>query len=128
MQPAAEANMGLQIATRKSGNVIVLDLQGRIIIGVSNDELSAELRKLAETAPCDILVNLSGVTQMDSSGISTLVRSFVTLERHGGSLKILNPTGHVKEVLELTRLIQSIPSFTDEAKAVASFRGGVAHA
>jgi anti-anti-sigma factor len=120
--------MGLQIATRKSGNVIVLDLQGRIIIGVSNDALSAELRKLAETAPCDILVNLSGVTQMDSSGISTLVRSFVTLERHGGSLKILNPTGHVKEVLELTRLIQSIPSFTDEAKAVASFRGGVAHA
>jgi anti-sigma B factor antagonist len=128
VQPAAEANMGLQIATRKSGNVIVLDLQGRIIIGVSNDALSAELRKLAEIAPCDILVNLSGVTQMDSSGISTLVRSFVTLERHGGSLKILNPTGHVKEVLELTRLIQSIPSFTDEAKAVASFRGGVAHA
>jgi anti-anti-sigma factor len=128
VEPAAEANMGLQIATRKSGNVIVLDLQGRIIIGVSNDALSAELRKLAETAPCDILVNLSGVTQMDSSGISTLVRSFVTLERHGGSLKILNPTGHVKEVLELTRLIQSIPSFTDEAKAVASFRGGVAHA
>jgi anti-anti-sigma factor len=120
--------MGLQIATRKSGNVVVLDLQGRVIIGASNDALSAELRKLAEIAPCDVLVNLAGVTQMDSSGISTLVRSFVTLERQGGSLKILNPTGHVKEVLELTRLIQSIPSFTDEAKAVASFRGGVAHA
>jgi anti-anti-sigma factor len=128
VQPAVEANMGLQIATRKSGDVIVLDLVGRVIIGVSNDSLSAELRKLADTAPCNVLVNLSGVTQMDSSGISTLVRSFVTLERQGGSLKVLNPTGHVKEVLELTRLIQSIPSFTDEAKAVASFRGGVAHA
>jgi len=123
-----EANMGLQIATRKSGDVIVLDLVGRVIIGASNDSLSAELRKLADVAPCDVLVNLVGVTQMDSSGISTLVRSFVTLERQGGSLKILNPTGHVKEVLELTRLIQSIPSFTDEAKAVASFRSGAAHA
>ena len=120
--------MGLQISSRKSGNVTVLDLQGRVIIGVSNDALSTELRKLAESSPCDILVNLTGVTQMDSSGISTLVRSFVTLERQGGSLKILNPMGHVREVLELTRLIQSIPSFTDEAKAIASFRGGVAHA
>jgi anti-anti-sigma factor len=112
---AKEANMGLQISSRKSGNVTVLDLQGRVIIGVSNDALSAELRKLAESSPCDILVNLTGVTQMDSSGISTLVRSFVTLERQGGSLKLLNPMGHVREVLELTRLIQSIPSFTDEA-------------
>jgi len=120
--------MGLQTTSRKSGNVTILDLAGRVIIGVSNDALGAELRKLAETAPCDVLVNLASVTQMDSSGISTLVRSFVTLERQGGSMKVLNPTGHVREVLELTRLIQSIPTFTDEAKAVASFKGGVAHA
>ncbi len=120
--------MGLQISARKSGNVTILDLQGRITIGASNDALGTELRRLAETPPCDILVNLAGVTQMDSSGISTLVRSFVTLERNGGGLKLLNPTGHVKEVLELTRLINSIPTHTDEEKAVASFRGGAAHA
>jgi anti-anti-sigma regulatory factor len=94
--------MGLQIAVRKSGTITILDLQGRIIIGASN--------------------------QMDSSGISTLVRSFVTLERQGGGLKLLNPTGHVREVLELTRLIQSIPTFTDEKKALSAFRGGTAHA
>lgn len=120
--------MGLQISARKSGNVTVLDLQGRITIGASNDALGNELRKLAETQNADILVNLAGVTQMDSSGISTLVRSFVTFERHGGGLKLLNPTGHVREVLELTRLINSIPTYTDEEKAVLSFRGGAAHA
>ena len=120
--------MGLQIAARKSGSVTILDLQGRIIIGSSNDELGTELRKLAEAGPSDVLVNLAGVTQMDSSGISMLVRSFVSLERQGGGLKILNPTGHVREVLELTRLIQSIPTFTDEKKAIAAFRGGTAHA
>ncbi len=111
--------MGLQISARKSGNVTVLDVVGRIIIGTSNDTLSAELRKLAEGGPSEVVVNLASVSQMDSSGISTLVRSFVTLERQGGGLKLLNPTGHVREVLELTRLIQSIPTFTDEAKAVS---------
>ena len=117
--------MGLQIATRKSGTVNILDLQGRITIGPSNDSLSAELRKFADTPQSDVIVNLAGVTQMDSSGISTIVRAFVTLERQGGGLEILNPVGHVREVLELTRLINSIPTFTDEAKAIAAFRGGV---
>jgi anti-anti-sigma factor len=120
-----EAMMGLQIATRKSGTVNILDLQGRITIGPSNDSLSAELRKFADTPQSDVIVNLAGVTQMDSSGISTIVRAFVTLERQGGGLEILNPVGHVREVLELTRLINSIPTFTDEAKAIAAFRGGV---
>jgi anti-sigma B factor antagonist len=120
--------MGLQISTRKSGTVIIFDLQGRITIGPSNDALTAELRKLAEAGPSDAIINLAGVTQMDSSGISTIVRSFVTLERQGGGLRILNPVGHVKEVLELTRLIKSIPTYTDEAEAVASFRSGAAHA
>jgi len=120
--------MGLQISARKSGNVTILDVVGRIIIGTSNDTLSAELRKLAEGGASEVVVNLVSVSQMDSSGISTLVRSFVTLERQGGGLKLLNPTGHVREVLELTRLIQSIPTFTDEAKAVSAFRGGAKHA
>lgn len=118
--------MGLQISSRKSGTVTILDLQGRVTIGSSNDALSAELRKLAENAPCDVLVNLAGVTQMDSSGISTLVRTFVTLERQGGGLKLLNPAGHVREVLDLTRLIQSIPTYKSESTAVASFRSSTA--
>jgi anti-sigma B factor antagonist len=128
--PAAgeEAKMGLQISARKSGAVTILDLQGRITIGASNDALNVELRKLADAGPSDVIVNLTGVTQMDSSGISTLVRAFVTLERQGGGLEILNPVGHVREVLELTRLINSIPTFTDEKKAIATFRGGVRHA
>jgi anti-anti-sigma factor len=90
-------------------------------MGAGNDALSTALRKLADTGATKVLVNLAGVTQVDSSGISTIVRSFVTLERRGGKLKLLQPTGHVREVLQLTRLIQSIPTFDEEAAALASF-------
>jgi anti-sigma B factor antagonist len=113
--------MGLQISTRKVGDISVLEVRGRATMGAGNDALSTALRKLAETGANKVLVNLAGVTQMDSSGISTIVRSFVTLERRGGKLKLLQPTGHVREVLQLTRLIQSIPTFDDEADALASF-------
>lgn len=114
--------MGLQISSRKVGDVTVVELRGRATLGAGNDALSAELRKLAESDSAKVLVNLEGVTQMDSSGISTVVRSFVTFERRGGKLKLLKPAGHVREVLELTRLSHSIPTFQDESTALASFR------
>ena len=74
---------GPGIFERKSGNVTILDLKGRVVIGKSNDSLAAELRKLAGNAPCNVLINLADVVQVDSSGISTLVRSFVTLSATG---------------------------------------------
>jgi anti-sigma B factor antagonist len=120
--------MDLRISARKSGNVTILDVRGRIVIGESSDSLRAELCKLAESTPCNVLVNLAEVTQVDSSGISTLVRSYVTLNRNGGSLKILNPTKYVRQVLEATRLISCLPTYTDEAEALASFRDSAANA
>jgi anti-anti-sigma factor len=94
-------------------------------MGASGDSFRAELRKLAETTPCNVLVYLAGVTQLDSSGIGALVESFLTLTRSGGSLKMLNPTGNVREVLEVTHLTNSLPTYTDEPKALASFPDNV---
>jgi anti-anti-sigma factor len=123
-----EADMGLQILARKFGNVTILDVWGRILIGADADSFKAELSKLAESKPCDVLVNLADVTQMDSTGISTLVQSYVTLMRDGGSLKILNPTGYVREVLAVLGLDRCLPTYTDETEALASFRGSAARA
>jgi anti-sigma B factor antagonist len=121
-----DADMGLQILERKTGDVTILDVRGRIVIGDNNDSFEAELRKLAAKTPCNVLVNLAEVTQMDSSGIGTLVKTFVTLKRDGGGLKILNPTGGVRTVLDVTGLINCLPTYTEEAAALASFRA--AHA
>lgn len=114
--------MGLQILVRQAGDVMVMDLQGRALIGSSNDDLSRELRKLIDGGTRKLLVNLSGVAQVDSSGISTIVRSFVTLRREGGNLKLLKPTGHVYEVLDITHLLQTIPTYDNEKAALESFR------
>ena len=120
--------MGLQISARKSGKVTILDVRGRIVYGPDSESFSSQLRELAGSAPSDVLVNLAGVTQVDSSGLSALVQSFVTLKRGGGDLKILNPTKYVLEVLEVTGLVQCLPAYADEATALASFHGNAAHA
>jgi anti-sigma B factor antagonist len=113
--------VSLQITLRTVGDVSIVDLRGRATIGLGNDLLNSQLRQLVDGGWRKVLVNLASVTQMDSSGISTMVRMFVTLQRTGGSLKLLSPVGRVKEVLELTRLLSSIPHFEDEAQALASF-------
>ena len=84
--------------------------------------LSGKLRQLIEAGARKLLINLAGVIQIDSSGISSLVRAFVTLNLGGGSLKLAKPRGRVREVLEVTRLLGAIPTFEDEAKALESFR------
>jgi anti-sigma B factor antagonist len=114
--------MGLDINVRKTGDITVLDLNGRATIGIGNDVLNTKLRQVVEAGTLKVLVNLINLQQIDSSGISTLVRTFVTLGRRGGSLKLVNPVGRVREVLEVTHLLGAIPTFDSEASAYQSFR------
>ncbi|MGH9746893.1 MAG: STAS domain-containing protein [Candidatus Acidiferrales bacterium] len=114
--------MGLQIAVRHSGDVAILDLQGRATIGPTNDSLSTNIRKLIDGGSRQILLNLEGVSQFDSSSISTVVRAFVSLRNRQGTLKLLHPRGNVKLVLEMLRLLNVIPHFDDEPTAIASFQ------
>lgn len=114
--------MGLQVVIRKSGDVTIVDLQGRVTIGKSNDTLSTTLRDSMENGCKKLVLNLRGVDQVDSSGISTMVRAFVTLNRAGGAMKLTGASGRVYDVLEVTRLLSSIPHFGSEAEAIQSFR------
>src|SRR5207253_11245054 len=73
--------MGLDISIREAGHVRIVDLQGRLIIGAEADRLQTELRRLIENGYRQIVVNLSCVEQIDSTGISTLVRNCTGLVR-----------------------------------------------
>ena len=115
--------MGLQISTRESGDVSILDLRGRSTIdGGESELLSNQLQKLVANGVRKLLLNLADLTQVDSSGVSIIVGTYVSLKRQGGALKLLCPSGRVLEVLTVFHLIDTIPSFQDEAEALASFR------
>jgi len=114
--------VALQISTRESGDVTILDLRGRATIGVDSDLLIGHLDKLVATGVLKLLLNLADVTQLDSSGISAIVGTSVSLRHQGGSLKLLCPRGRVRAVLRVVRLPEIIPTFEDETQALASFR------
>jgi len=115
--------VGLQISIRESADVTILDLRGRSTIdGGESELLSKHLRKLVANGARKVLLNLVGLRQVDSSGVGTIVATYVSLKRQGGELKLLCPRGRVLEVLTLFHLLDNIPSFEDEDEALNSFR------
>jgi anti-sigma B factor antagonist len=115
--------LGLQISIREFGDIIVLDLRGRSTVNDSESEtLSRYLRKLISSDARKLLLNVADLEQIDSSGISVIIDTYVSLRDKGGELKLLRPGGSVLEVLRVLRLLEVIPSFEDENQAVASFR------
>jgi anti-sigma B factor antagonist len=102
--------------------VTILDLRGRSTIGGDSDLLSSRLQKLLAIGVRKLLLNLADLTQVDSSGISAIVGTYVSLKRRGGDLKLLCPRGRVLAVMGVVHLLDIIPSFEDETQALASFR------
>ena len=115
--------MGLQISTRECGDIAVLDLRGRSTVNDSESEaLRSYLAELVAAGVRKLLLNVADLKQIDSSGISVIIDTYVSLRDKGGELKLLRPGGSVLEVLRVLRLLEDIPSFEDENQAVASFR------
>jgi anti-anti-sigma factor len=115
--------VGLQISIRECADVTILDLRGRSTIdGGESELLCKHLRKLVDNGARKVLLNLVDLRQVDSSGVGTMVATYVSLKRKGGELKLLCPRGRVLEVLTLFHLLDNIPSFEDEAEALNSFR------
>lgn len=119
-------NERLEVHHTPHGDVIAVDVQGRATLGENSEFLDRELQRLAADGWKKMLVNLSAVVQMDSSGISALVRQCTGLSRRGGSLRLVCPKGRVHDALSVTRLLEAIPTFDDEATALASFQQAAA--
>lgn len=113
--------MPLKISVRRLSDVSVVDLDGRLVIGPDSEALAERLKDLSRQGVRKILVNLAKVTQLDSSGICSLLQGYASMKKTGGSFKLLHPGGHTREVLEVMRLTETIPTLDDETQAVASF-------
>jgi anti-sigma B factor antagonist len=109
----------LQLFARRMADVVIVDIAGRITTGNSCVAFRNEVQRLMEQGTKKILLNLSEVVYVDSSGLGELVRSFTSLRGLGGEMKLVNPHPRVRELLELTRLSTVFDIQPDEATAIA---------
>lgn len=113
--------MSLTTTERQLNGVTVVDLNGRLVLGEESALLREELKNLASRGQTKILLNLAGVTYMDSSGLGVLVGGLTTLAGQRGQLKLLNLTKKIHDLLQMTRLLTVFEVHTSEAAALESF-------
>ena len=112
----------LNINERQAGDVTVLDMSGKITIGEGSVSLRAAIRRLLEEGKKRILLNLAGVSYVDSSGIGELVSSYTAINKEGGQLKLLNLTQKIQDLLTITKLLTVFDVYDNEAEALNSFK------
>ncbi len=118
--------MSLEISVRRVENVAVVDLQGRITLGEASGRLRDTIKDLVTNNGKDILLNLTDVSYIDSSGLGELVGAFATVSNRGGRLRLLGLQPRVHELMHITKLYSVFEIFDTEAAAVRSFRTGEA--
>ena len=111
----------MKITERKSGDVTVLDIEGKILLGEGDVQLKRKIDELVERNEIKVVLNLENVPYMDSGGLGEIVRSYTTATRAGGNLKLLHATKRISDLLTITKLITVFEIFDDEATAVSSF-------
>jgi anti-sigma B factor antagonist len=114
--------MQLEIRERNVGEVVILEMFGKITIGEGSVQLRDSVGKLLDASRNKIILNLSGVTYMDSSGIGELVSRYTTTKNAGGRLKLLNLPKKIKDLLMITKLLTVFEIYEDEQAALDSFQ------
>ena len=111
----------MQITERSIGDVMVLDLKGKITLGEGDELLKDKVNSLVNQGHKKIVLNLADVPYIDSAGLGEVVRTYTTVSRQGGSLKLLNLTKRITDLLSITKLLTVFETFDSENEAVRSF-------
>ena len=109
----------MSIRIRTAGPATILDLDGPLKLGPSQEAFRDQVQKLMDAGSTHLAVNLAGVTDLDSSGIGALVRAFTTLKRAGGKCTFFSPNKRVLMLLKMVRLDGVLDIVEDEATALA---------
>ena len=111
----------MQIEERTAGDVVILDITGRMTLGEGDQILKDKINSLVLDGRKKIILNLEGVPYIDSSGLGEIVRTYTTVSRQGGSLKLLNLTKRITDLLSITKLLTVFETHDSEDDAVRSF-------
>lgn len=106
---------------RRVDDVVIVDLDGKLTLGSGDVQLRQIMADLMERKETKILLNLEKVSYMDSAGTGELVAAYTTSNNNGASLKLLNLTAKVRDLLMFTQLISVFEDYSDVAEAVHSF-------
>ncbi len=112
----------MKIETRTVGDVKVLNCSGKITLGEGTMSIRTTVRELVQGGNKKIVLNLTDVNYIDSSGVGELVSTYTTVVNGGGRLKLLGLTKKIRELLAITKLLTVFEVFDDEPAALASFK------
>ena len=111
----------MKVTVRQRGNVTILDLKGKITIGVGDVALRNAVQEAMAGGATNIVINLKDVTTIDSSGVGELVSAYTTATNRGAKLRLVNLPAKVSDILHITQLITVFEVYDTEDEAVASF-------
>ena len=117
--------MQLKLTVRTKDDIVIVDCAGRIVFGKESADLRDTV-KMVITQSKRIILNLSGVSYIDSGGLGTLVALYTTARNSGGSIKLANLTPRVGDLLQVTKLVTIFDVYDSEDKAIESYKKGVA--
>jgi anti-sigma B factor antagonist len=120
--------MSAKATVRKTGNVAIVDLAGRIVLGDGSGVVRDTIKDLVGSGQKNILLNLRDVTYLDSAGLGEIVGSYATVTNLGGDVRLLHAQGKVKELLTITKLYTVFMTYDDEATALKGMAAGAATA
>jgi anti-sigma B factor antagonist len=113
--------MAIKVNEREANGVTILDISGRIVLGKETAAFRDSIRERIAQGKKNILLNLSEVPFIDSTGIGELVSAFTAVRREGGDVKLLHLTKRVRDTVEIVKLGSIFELFDDEAAALKAF-------
>ena len=113
----------MDIEERVVNSVTILDLKGKLILGEGDEMLRDKVNSLVHQGRKNILLNLEGVPYIDSAGLGEVVRTYTTVSRQGGKLKLLHLTKRIQDLLSITKLLTVFETYDSEPEALKSFSG-----
>ena len=114
--------MGLTLNTRQGAGHIVVEASGQISAGESCVRFQEYLKRLMSGGGSSFVIDMAGISYMDSAGLGALLSIYATIRIQGGDLKLMNVGDHIHEALRLTNLTQVFEIMDDETRAVADKR------
>ena len=111
----------MQIEERQIGEIMILDLKGKVTLGEGDEVLKDKINSLILQNKKRILLNLAEVPYIDSAGLGEIVRTYTTVSRQGGQLKLVNLTKRITDLLMITKLLTVFETFDVEQDALKSF-------